>query len=144
MQNNKKRVLFICENNSGRSQMAEGLLRHFYGDIYEVYSAGIHPKPVNKLTIKVLAEIGVDISCIESKNLDKFKGMDFDCVVILCDGQNACPFFIGGKKFIHHKITDPALYKDLKDSTKTEMFRMVRDEIKEWIIEEFNKKKLKS
>lgn len=138
MQNSKKKVLFICKNNSGRSQMAEGLLRHYYGNIYDVYSAGSHPKPVNNLTKKVLVEIGVDISHLESKNLTRFNGMNFDCVVTLCDDENACPLFIGGEKFIHHKFTDPASYKDLKDSSKIEMFRILRDEIKEWMKIEFH------
>jgi arsenate reductase len=135
MENNKKKVLFICKNNSGRSQMAEGLLRHFYGHYYEVYSAGSHPKPVNILTKQVLAEIGIDISRSESKGLEKFKGMEFDYVVTLCEDGQICPLFIGGEKYIHHRFTDPASYKDL--SSKKELFRALRDEIRDWIQEEF-------
>ena len=61
----KMKVLFLCEHNSARSQMAEGLLRHVYGDKYEVFSAGSDPTQVNPFAIKVMAEIGIDISSID-------------------------------------------------------------------------------
>ena len=136
MENSKEKVLFICKNNSGRSQMAEGLLRHLYGHHYEVYSAGTDPKPVNNLTKEVLAEMEIDISGSQSKNVNKFRGMDFDYVVTLCE-DGACPIFPGGKIHIHHQFTDPASYRDL--SSKKELFRALRDEIKDWIQEEFYK-----
>ncbi len=58
----KTKVLFLCTHNSAPSQMAEGLLRFLYGDEYEVFSAGTNPTQVNPLAIKVMAEIGIDIS----------------------------------------------------------------------------------
>jgi len=58
----KTKVLFLCTHNSARSQIAEGLLRFLYGDEYEVFSAGTNPTQVNPLAIKVMAEIGIDIS----------------------------------------------------------------------------------
>jgi len=70
----KKRVLFICKNNSGRSQMAEGILRHLYGDRYEAFSAGSDPKEINPLTVRVMEEMGVDMSGHESKSIMKFRG----------------------------------------------------------------------
>jgi arsenate reductase len=59
----KPRVLFLCTGNSARSQMAEGYLRHIAGDRFDVASGGINPTRVNPLAIRVMREIGVDISC---------------------------------------------------------------------------------
>lgn len=65
----KTKVLFICTHNSARSQMAEELLRAMYGNHYDVYSAGIEPSKVNPYAIKVMSEIGIDISTQYSKNI---------------------------------------------------------------------------
>jgi arsenate reductase (thioredoxin) len=64
--------------------MAEGLLRHFYGDKYEVFSAGTNPTIVHPLAIKVMAEIGIDISKQYSKCIDEFSYVDIDLVVSVC------------------------------------------------------------
>ncbi|MEJ2356317.1 MAG: arsenate reductase ArsC, partial [candidate division WOR-3 bacterium] len=65
----KKKVLFLCTHNSARSQIAEGLLRNLLGDKYEVFSAGTEPGEVNPHSIKVMKEIGIDISQQYSKNI---------------------------------------------------------------------------
>ena len=78
----KKKVLFICTHNSARSQIAEGLLRSMYGNRYEVYSAGTQPSKIHPCAIKVMAEIGIDISTHQSKNVDVFHRMKFDYVRI--------------------------------------------------------------
>lgn len=135
----KEKVLFICKNNSARSQMAEGLLKHFYGEYYEVYSAGSLPTEVNPVAIEVMGEIGIDISVNESKSLEKFQGMNFGHVVTLCD-EGSCPVFLGGKNFIHHGFKDPNAFNGSKDD-KIALFRRVRDEIKVWIKTEFNRGK---
>lgn len=97
---NKKKVLFICTHNNARSQMAEGLLRSLYGDIYDTYSAGIEPSVVRKEAIKVMKEIGIDISKQRSKSVDEFLGIGFDYVVTVCDyAKDTCPFFPGGKNY---------------------------------------------
>src|SRR5271157_668329 len=80
----KTKVLFLCTHNSARSQIAEGLLRFLYGDKYEVFSAGTSPMQVNPLAIKVMSEIGIDISKQYSKILDVFKDVDIDLVVSVC------------------------------------------------------------
>lgn len=131
----KKTVLFVCKNNSGRSQMAEGLLNHYYGEYYEAHSAGSSPSKINPLTIEVLAENDIDISRNQSKSLNKFQGMDFDYVVTLCD-EGSCPVFLGGKNFIHHSFKDPREFTGSKDD-KLILFRQLREEMKEWIINEF-------
>ena len=81
----KKKVLFICTHNSARSQMAEGLLRAFYGDRYEAYSADTQSSKVNPYAIKVMAEIGIDISSQSSKSVDEFLYKKFDYVVTVCN-----------------------------------------------------------
>ena len=129
--NFKKSVLFICKNNSGRSQMAEGLLKHIHGDKYNVYSAGSDPKGVNPLTIEIMSEIGIDISDHSSDHLKEFEGREFDYVVTLCE-DGSCPVFLNGKKYIHYEFKDPATYFE-DNLEKTYVFRIIRDEIKDWI-----------
>ena len=68
----KKKILFLFTNNSARSQMAEWLLKALGDNDYEVYSAGISPSRVNFYAIKVMAEIGIDLSKYLSKSIDKF------------------------------------------------------------------------
>lgn len=81
----KKKVLFICTHNAARSQMAGGLLRAFYGDRYEAYSAGTQSSKVNPYAIKVMAEIGIDISTHNSKNVDVFPRFDHTSLEISPD-----------------------------------------------------------
>lgn len=136
----KEKVLFICTHNSCRSQMTEGLLRDLYGDIYEVYSAGLEVTEVNPYAIRVMKELGIDISNHRSKSIEEFKGMVFDYVVTVCDSaKERCPFF-PGKRIIHKSFEDPADFIGEEDE-KLKIFRKVRDEIKEWIIDTFNKDK---
>lgn len=131
MNNFKKSVLFICKNNAGRSQMAEGLFKRMYGDKYNIYSGGIDPKGVSPLSIKVMAEIGIDISNQSSTNLKEYEGQEFDYVITLCE-DGSCPVFLNGKKYIHHEFKDPKTYS--KDNLeKIDIFRLIRDEIKDWI-----------
>ena len=126
----KEKVLIICNHNSARSQIAEGLLKSLYGKYYDVYSAGSDPTTVNPYAIKVLAEISVDISKNMSKSLNEFDGLEFDYVVTVCGGDSqACPFFSGGKTYLHESFEDPAEV-DGTDYEKTEAFRRSRDEIK--------------
>ena len=134
MASNKKKVIFICKNNSGRSQLAEALLKNTYGDFYDVYSAGSEPLEINPLTIKVLSEIGIDISQNKSKSLKKFQGQEFDYVVSLCE-EGACPIFIGGKIHIHHGFPDPREFEGDYEF-QLESFRKLRDEIQKWIKKE--------
>jgi len=130
-------VLFICTHNAARSQMAEGLLRALYGDLYEVYSAGTEPGRVNPHAIKAMAEIGIDISDQVSKNLTKFLYQKFDYVVTVCDhAKEACPYFAGGKNILHQSFEDPSALTGTEDEIMAG-FRRIRDEIKGWIEDEF-------
>lgn len=108
--------------------MAEGLLRSIYGEYYEVHSAGSDPREINPLTLTVMEEIGIDMSKHKPKSLKRFQGQEFDVVATLCD--EACPVFPGGKKYLHVKFPDPA-------GSNIETFRVIRDEISEWIRKEF-------
>ena len=151
----KTKVLFLCTHNSARSQIAEGMLRHFYGNDYEVFSAGTNPTTVNPLAIKVMAEIGIDISQQYSKSLDVFKDVDIDRVVSVCrSGSNlncaicASPIVMGrpelirsklpkAKQYLDHPFDDPSEAQGTEEE-KLEAFRRTRDEMKKWIIEKFN------
>ncbi|MBC7320254.1 arsenate reductase ArsC, partial [bacterium] len=108
-------------------------------DVYEAYSAGLEATEVNPYAIKVMKELGIDISNHRSKRIEEFKGILFDYVVTVCDSaKEKCPFF-PGKKVIHKSFEDPAEFIG-KEEEKLRVFRKVRDEIKDWIIETFNKK----
>ena len=98
---NQQTVLFLCTNNSARSQMAEGLLNTLFKEKYKAFSAGINPKKVNSYAIEVMKELGIDISNHTSKSIEEFRNMTFDFVVTVCDNaKEICPFF-PGKKVLH-------------------------------------------
>jgi arsenate reductase len=138
----KKTVLFICTHNSARSQMAEGLLRNFYGDSFVVLSAGTNPSEVHPYAIKAMMEIGIDISNQRSKSAEDFIDRDIDYVVTVCDNaREVCPFFPGGKEYIHKNFDDPGSASGAEDEVMN-VFRRVRDEIKDWIKEAFRNKKV--
>jgi len=135
----KKKVLFLCTENSCRSQMAEGILRYFKGDEYEVFSAGTNPSVVDPRTIRVMAEIGIDISGHKSKSVQEFLDNDFDFVITVCDkAKKTCPVFYRGGKHVHWSFIDP---KEARGSEKEvlSVFKRVRDEIKLRTQEEFGK-----
>ena len=132
----KKKVLFICTHNAARSQMAEGLLNALYGNRLKAFSAGTTPTKVNPIAIKVMAEIGIDISKNRSKSIEEFRGETFDYVVTVCNhAQATCPFF-PGKKILHQSFRDPSEFKGSEDTILKEV-RWVRDEIKTWIEDTF-------
>ena len=81
----KARILILCTGNSARSQMAEGLLRSIAGDRFDVESAGVDPSSVRPEAIKVMREIGIDISNQASKSVKRFVEERFDFVITVCD-----------------------------------------------------------
>jgi len=124
----KKRVLILCTGNSARSQMAEGLLRHFAGDRFEVFSAGVAPSFVRPQAIEVMNEIGIDISQHRSKSVDEFLNKQLDYVITVCDNANQrCPVFPGGVARIHWSIDDPVVGGS--EEIQLEAFRRARDEL---------------
>jgi len=133
----KQTVLFICSHNSARSQMAEGMMRAFYGDRYEAFSAGTQPGKISPYAIKAMKEIGIDISRQKAKSIEEYYGKDLDLVVTLCDdAEEECPFFIEGKDYIHKGFNDPSKVKGSEDQMMKE-FRTVRDEIREFLKSNF-------
>ena len=103
------RVLFVCTGNSARSVMAEALLRRHGGDTFEVHSAGTEPKGINPLTLRVLAEAGIDASWARSKSVQEYLGQSFDYVVTVCDqARQSCPVFPGVHESLHWGYEDPA------------------------------------
>ena len=125
----KKRVLIICTGNVARSQMGEGLLRHFGGDRFEVFSGGLVPSYVRPNAIAVMNEIGIDISHHRSKSLNEFVDEPFDYVITVCDhAAQYCPTFPGEAKRVHWSIKDPVVIGD--DEAQRDAFRAARDDLK--------------
>ncbi|HVO78076.1 MAG TPA: arsenate reductase ArsC [Methanomassiliicoccales archaeon] len=128
-------VLFICTHNSARSQMAEGLVNALYSKVLRASSAGTRPTEVHPMTVKAMAELGIDISGQRSKALSGFEGETFDYVVMVCsDAAETCPFFPGGKEQIHQAFDDPVAVEGT-EAERMAAFRETRNEINKWIIE---------
>jgi arsenate reductase len=138
MKMEKKRVLFLCTHNSARSQMAEGLMNRMPGDHYQAFSAGTEPGTVHPLAVKVMAEIGIDISAQRSKHVREFMGREMDLVVTVCDNaREACPFFPDARENRHASFPDPAAVVG-NENEKLAAFRETRDAIRAWIDKGFN------
>lgn len=124
-----KKILFLCTGNSCRSQMAEGLLRHRAGDRFEAASAGTEPHAVHPLAVRVMEEIGVDISGHRSKSVKEFLNEEFDYIITVCDrARQTCPVFPGGMKRIHWSLEDPARAEGSEEE-KLKVFRRTREEL---------------
>ncbi len=111
--------------------MAEGILRHFGGEKFEVLSAGTVASHVNANAIRVMEEIGIDISRQKSKSLEVFLDQPFDFVITVCDNaKENCPFFPGAKHQLHWSFPDPPQTEEPNEEYLKE-FRKVRDMILE-------------
>ncbi len=116
--------------------MAEAWTRRLKGDQYEPFSAGVEILPVDPLAIRVMAEVGIDISDQRSKHVDDLQDDEFDYVVTVCDNaREACPFFPARTRLLHRGFADPPrLAQDARDDDKAlEHYRRVRDEIKAFV-----------
>ena len=136
--NKKISILFLCTGNSCRSQMAEGFANALRGDIIEAYSAGISPKTVDPLAIKVMKEAGVDISHHMSKHVNELINKQFDFVITVCGhAYENCPVFPGKAKVMHRGFEDPPqLAREAKTQEEALYhYRRVRDQIKAFILE---------
>ena len=133
----KVRVLFICQHNSGRSQIAEAFLKQLYGDHFEIESAGLEPaKAVNPLVVQVMQEAGFDLSAKKPQSVfDLFKqGKLYDHVITVChDSESRCPLFPGITKRWHWPFPDPAAAEGT-EAQKLETVRQIRDMIKDWLL----------
>jgi len=134
-----KRVLFICTHNSARSQMAEGLVNHDLAGKVRAFSAGTEPSSIHPLAIRVMEELGIDISRQRSKGLEEFSAEKFDYVITLCSqADETCPVFFGGTQKFHIGFPDPASASGSEED-RLASFRKVRDQIREQVVEFFTK-----
>ena len=129
----KKGVLFLCTGNSCRSHMAEGFAKKMLSKNIEIFSAGLEPKGVHPIAVKVMQEVGIDISKQESKNISEIPIGEVDIVITLCgDAAERCPVFPGKVKRIHWELEDPAKAQGSKEEI-IKIFQKVRDKIKSHI-----------
>jgi arsenate reductase len=129
-------VLFLCTGNSARSQMAEAFLRKYGQGQFEPFSAGLEPKGLNPLTVRVMEEIGFDMSGHRSKGIDEYLGKEhFHYLVTVChDAEQNCPrVWPGVNQRLHWSFEDPAAYKGAEED-KLAKFRQVRDQIQEKVL----------
>ncbi len=123
------KVMFLCTGNSCRSQMAEGFARQLGRGIIEPYSAGLNPAGINKIAVKVMKEVGIDISNQRSKSIDMELLKKMDVIITLCDNAaESCPWTPPGIKRIHWSLKDPAKAAGTEEEIMNE-FRRIRDEI---------------
>ena len=131
----KPKILFLCTGNSCRSQMAEGFARHYGGDRFEVYSAGISPAGVNPKAVAVMKEVGIDISAQTSKAIDKNLMDQANFIITLCgDARESCPVVPGKVQKRHWALEDPARAEGTEDEIM-DNFRAVRDQISKFVQE---------
>jgi arsenate reductase len=129
----KRKVLFLCTQNSARSQMAEGFLRHLAGDRFEVMSAGIDPTDeIHPCAVEAMSEVGIDISEQYPKGLRTYLGkMGFNYLIIVCArAEERCPkTFPGVGTRFSWVFEDPRRDEEILHDSMLERFRVVRDEI---------------
>lgn len=126
------KILILCTGNSCRSQMAEGFLKTFAPNL-SIYSAGTNPaRAVNPFAIKVMNEIGIDISNQYPKDVRNFLNDEFDYVITVCDNaKETCPIFTGKvKNRLHIGFEDPAEAQGTEEEV-LKIYRKVRDQIKD-------------
>jgi arsenate reductase len=126
----KIRVLFICVHNSARSQMAEAFLSRFAGDRFAVESAGLEPGLLNPLVVKVMREVGIDLSAKMTRSAYELLGRPYEWVITVCDESQAeaCPVFPGAGRRAHWSFPDPATFSGSEEE-RLEQVRALRDRI---------------
>jgi arsenate reductase len=118
--------------------MAEGVLRHVGRGRFEVESAGVNPTSIRPEAVEAMGEIGIDISSHRSKSADEFVGQAFDYIITVCDhARETCPAFPGHAERIHRSFEDPPAPGAADPETTLAVFRRVRDEIRDWLRDEF-------
>ena len=127
----KASILILCTGNSCRSHLAEGLLRADAGDLFEIHSAGSKPAGyVHPKAIRVMSELGIDISGHTSKHLSEFLDRKIDIVITVCgNADQACPMFPGQVSRHHYGFDDPALAQGTEEEILA-VFRRTRDAVR--------------
>lgn len=132
-----EKVLFICQHNSGRSQMAEEYMRKFGEGDFDVESAGLEPTAVNPLVIEVMREEGIDLSEKKTKSVfDLYKaGKNYVYVITVCgeEGDAKCPIFPGITHRLHLPFPDPSKVEGSREE-KLAKVREIRDKIKSMVL----------
>lgn len=138
----KQKILFLCTGNSARSQMAEAFIRKYADDRFEAHSAGLEPKGLNPLTVRVMEEVGIDLSGQTSKSVEVYLGKTlFQYLVTVCDDADKnCPtVWPGVSTRLHWSFQDPAAVEGT-EAEKLAKFREVRDlidqKIQNWLAEQ--------
>ncbi len=127
--------MFLCTGNSCRSQIAEGFARELGKGIVEAYSAGLNPAGLNQRAVKVMKEVGIDISQQRSKSIEQELLKKMDVVITLCDSAaESCPWTPPEIKRLHWSLKDPAGATGSEKEIMAE-FRRIRDEIRDRIVE---------
>ena len=138
----RHKVLFVCIHNSARSQMAEAFLNKYGKDQFQAESAGIEPGKMNPKVVKVMQEVGIDLSKKETRAVfDLLKqGRSYDAVITVCDAASAekCPDFPGKGKKLAWYFEDPSAFKGTEGEilkktrhVRNEIEKAVQDFIKE-------------
>jgi len=134
MKGGPTKVMFLCTGNSCRSQIAEGLARHYGAGIIEAYSAGVMPVGVHPFAIETMKEIGIDISNQSSKAIDEEELKQMDLIITLCPvAESACMNMPINAKRLHWPIKDPITATGSKEDI-LEAFRSTRETLKEKIL----------
>jgi len=135
-------VLFLCADNSTRSQLGEALLRHRAGSRFDACSAGLAPKPVHPLVKEVLREIGLDPAPLEAKQVRPFLGnrsVRYAVILRSPEETDAPRIFPFAARTIRWEVADPASSSEASDAERVGRFRQIRDEIdahvREWLVE---------
>jgi arsenate reductase len=134
----KQKVLFLCTQNSARSQMAEGFLRELAGDRFEVYSAGYRSgDEIHPYAIEVMEEVGIDISDQGPKGLRTYLGkMGFNYAIIVCArAEKDCPKTFPGVGTRLVWVFDDPRGEDVPEEEMLEKFREIRDEIEHKLLD---------
>ena len=117
--------------------MAEGWANHLLRKTFDAYSAGTEPHGLNPLAVRVMQEVGIDISHNQSNSLDSLKDIDFDLIVTVCDkASKSCPAPPSGTKVVHAPFDDPPKLAQSSPNQEAALqyYRRVRDEIKEFVL----------
>jgi arsenate reductase len=124
-----ERVLFLCQHNSARSQMAEAMLRAWGDGHFEAHSAGVEATGVRPEAIAVMDELGIDIRDQASKTLERYVGQSWDVLIPVCEEAcEACPWIPGARRVERWMFDDPSVESG-DEAARMAAFRRVRDEI---------------
>jgi arsenate reductase len=116
--------------------MAEAWARYLKKDLLDAYSAGVEARDVDPLAVRVMKEVGIDMSNQRSKHVETLLGTEFDYVITLCDhAQETCPFFPANTRLLHRGFEDPPklAVSANNEQEALEHYRRVRDEIRDFV-----------